>query len=585
MYMSYWSQGNTYPQTSTPAVGYIYIVTLVSVGSSNSSTFTTESSELSYTTSFKMSPTILDKSKEMTMSPFLLGASTVLLLAYVIRAILARPQKLSFPVVGKPDDADFQAALIEGSAKYPNTPYVLRTDPPLVVLPISTHDEVRNLPESKVSFMEDVANIFLAKHTGIGEDSPAITKVVKTDLTRHVASTVDALQDEMRYALDKEFGTCESWTKVVLMEKVLKMVALLSGRVFVGRPLSRTEAWINTSIDYTADCVKAKDEVAKFPAFLRYFAVPFLPEIRKVKQHKTKAAELLRPVIEGCMRRFKEGKGAGKESGDEFDDDQGTFISWVLKWTDEKNRENPFVLAKNQLGLSFAAIHTTSMGAAHILFDLASHPEFIAPLREEIEQVIAEDGYEVDGSGSTNLKKQSFTKLKKMDSLMKESQRVNPPGLVVNFRLTTSPLTLSTGHTIPKGTRICYDAHTINTSGPDLSSIPHDPSLIASLDPPSTFSPFRWSSLRATPGNESKFQFVTTSKQSINFGHGNHACPGRFFAGVELKVVIVEIIRNWDIRLVGDKEGKGGERPPNYIYDTNVVPNPFEHLEFRRRKS
>ncbi|KAJ8063438.1 hypothetical protein OCU04_008656 [Sclerotinia nivalis] len=530
-----------------------------------------------------MSPPFLDKSKEMTMSPLLLGASAFLLLAYIVRAILARPQKLDFPVVGKPDDANFEAALIEGSAKYPNTPYIIPSIPKLVVLPISTHDELRNLPEDKASFMQDLSHVFFGKHTGLGEDTPPLVKALRTDLTRHVASTVDALQDEARYALD-EFGTCENWTKVVLMKKLLRVVALLSGRVFVGRSLSRNEEWIKTTIDYTVDTVKARDEVSQYPALLQNFAVAFLPQIRKVKQHRSKATELLRPVIEECMRIFKDGTIADKESSDEFDENQGTSISWLLKWTDEKSRDNPFVLANNQLTLSFAAIHTTSMALAHIIFDLASCPEFIEPLREEIEQVVAEDGYEVDGNGSRNLKKQSFTKLKKLDSFLKESQRFNPPNLVTNFRRTTSTLHLSTGHTIPKGTRICYDAVTLNMSTPDLSSIPHDPSDVASLDPPSTFSPFRWSSLRATPGNDSKFQFVTTSKQSMNFGHGNHACPGRFFAGLEIKVVIVELLRNWDFRLVGDEGGKGGERPKNILYDVSIIPDPIGHLEFRRRK-
>lgn len=69
------------------------------------------------------------------------------------------------------------------------------------------------------------------------------------------------------------------------------------------------------------------------------------------------------------------------------------------------------------------------MATSHALYDLAAHPEYVAPLREEIEQVIAEDGYEVDGSGMKNLKKQSLPKLKKLDSFLKESQRFSPPGL------------------------------------------------------------------------------------------------------------------------------------------------------------
>lgn len=530
-----------------------------------------------------MSPPFLNESKGTTMSPVLLGASAFLLLAYVVRAILARPQKLDFPVVGKPGDANFEAALLEGTAKYPNTPYIIPSVPELVVLPMSTHDEMRNLPEDKASFMQDLSHVFFGKHTGIGENTSPLIKTIKADLTRHMASTVEALQDEARYALN-EFGSCENWTKVDLTKAIPRMVALLSGRAFVGKPLSRNEEWINATVDYTVDTVKAKDEVLQYPALIQNLAVSFLSQIRTVKQHKSKAAKLLRPIIEECMRKFKEEKTADKESSDGFDDNQGSFISWLLKWTDEKSREDPFALADTQLMLSFAAIHTTSMALSHVLYDIASHPEFIEPLREEIEQVIAEDGDEIDGSGSTNLKKQSFAKLKKLDSFMKESQRFSPPALVTNFRRTTSTLHLSTGHTIPKGTRICYDTVSVNMSNPDLSSIPHDPSNVASLDPPTTFSPFRWSSLRDTPGNESKFQFVTTSKQSMNFGHGNHACPGRFFAGLELKVAIVELLRNWEFRLVGDEGAKGGERPKNLVYDVTIMPDPVGQLEFRRRK-
>ncbi|CCD46911.1 hypothetical protein BofuT4_P114500.1 [Botrytis cinerea T4] len=530
-----------------------------------------------------MSPALFDKSKDMTMSPLFLGASALIVLAYVIKAILSRPQKLDLPIVGKPGADYWQEALLEGTTKYPNTPFVLPSDPPLVVLPHCTHEEVRTLTEEKVSFQEEVHRMFLSAHTKVGTDFPVVVKTVKTDLTRHSASTVGALEDETNYALDTEFGTGESWTKVVLFEKVVRIVALVSGRVFVGRPLSRNEEWLQASIQYTIDCAKARDAANEWPVWTRYFVVPFLPEIKKVKSHTVKAAELLKPLINQCIQRFKEGKGIGGESGDEFDDDQGTFVSWIMKHTSPELRENPYSLAINQLTLSFASIHTTTMAVCHILFDLASHPEFIAPLREEIEQVIAEDGFEVDGSGKKCLKKQSMAKLKKLDSLLKESQRVNPPGIIANSRITTAPLHLSTGHTIPKGTRIGYDAQVLNTAGPNLSLLPHDPSTMPQLDPPSVFSPFRFASIRETPGNESKYQFVTTSKEAMNFGHGNHACPGRFFAGVEIKVILIELLRGWDFRNVGDTEMKGGGRPENFCVDTAINPNPVAEIEFKRR--
>ncbi|KAF7926147.1 uncharacterized protein EAE98_006442 [Botrytis deweyae] len=490
-------------------------------------------------------------------STFVVGASAVLILVYAIRAILFRPKKLGFPIVGNPSDADFRAALLEGTAKYPTTPYILPSNPPTVILPLSMHDELRSLPEKKVSFQREIYRMFLGRHSSIGEDTVPITKAVKTDLNRHVASSLESLQEESRFALDKELGTCKNWTQVAVHGKNLKIVALLSGSVFVGRPLSRTQEWINISTQFTEDVVLARMSSEKYPAWLRSFVLHFLPEIRK-----------------GGRRR---------EQSDKSNDDQGTAVSWLMKWSSGKKKEDPFTLAQHQLGLSFAAIHTTGTALTHMLFDLAAHPQFIAPLREEIDQVLAEDGAEDDGSGIKYLKNQSLPKLKKLDSLLKESQRLNPIELVFNIRATTSPVRLPTGETLPTGTRMAFDAHTINTSVPNVSSLPHDPSSIPALDPPEVFSPFRWSTLREIPGNESKYQYVTTGKDSVNFGHGNHSCPGRSFATIDLKFLMVEILKNWDFRLVGDEEGKGGERPRNQIHTMTISPDMTAKLEFKRR--
>jgi hypothetical protein len=54
------------------------------------------------------------------------------------------------------------------------------------------------------------------------------------------------------------------------------------------------------------------------------------------------------------------------------------------------------------------------------MYDLAAYPEYIQPLRDEICAVAGEDGV---------LKKTSLLKLKKMDSVMKESQRMHPLSL------------------------------------------------------------------------------------------------------------------------------------------------------------
>ena len=69
------------------------------------------------------------------------------------------------------------------------------------------------------------------------------------------------------------------------------------------------------------------------------------------------------------------------------------------------------------------------MAVWHVMFDLACRPEYIQPLRDEIDKVIAEDGQDVGEEGFPKLKKTSMTKLRKLDSFLKESQRLSPPAL------------------------------------------------------------------------------------------------------------------------------------------------------------
>ena len=51
----------------------------------------------------------------------------------------------------------------------------------------------------------------------------------------------------------------------------------------------------------------------------------------------------------------------------------------------------------------------------HALFDLAAAPEYIQPLRDEIEPIVAAEGWT----------KAAMDKMWKLDSLFRESQRLN----------------------------------------------------------------------------------------------------------------------------------------------------------------
>lgn len=75
--------------------------------------------------------------------------------------------------------------------------------------------------------------------------------------------------------------------------------------------------------------------------------------------------------------------------------------------------------------VSFASINTTTNTLTFIVLDLASRPEYVQPLRDEIEEVVRQDNVEEDAKGTLRFKQISLAKLWKLDSFMKESLRMS----------------------------------------------------------------------------------------------------------------------------------------------------------------
>ena len=148
-----------------------------------------------------------------------------------------------------------------------------------------------------------------------------------------------------------------------------------------------------------------------FPGYMHPFVVRFLPSWYRIHQNLRLSKKLIVPLVN--ERRKTEA-----EQGPDYQKPVD-FLQWMMDAADE-DEGKPYKLAHRQLLVSLASIHTTTMSAAHALYDLCAHREFLEPVREEMEAVLSQDG----GWNKTTL-----TKMRKLDSFLKESQRINPPSL------------------------------------------------------------------------------------------------------------------------------------------------------------
>jgi cytochrome P450 len=203
---------------------------------------------------------------------------------------------------------------------------------------------------------------------------------------------------------------CDDWTEVCINAKLVDVVAKVSGRVFVGPDLSQDPEYLDSGSNYTVDLMNAVQAVKKVRPWLRPILAPRLPEIIDLRKREKRAAEYLRPIVEERMTAKSK-----DPSWQEPDD----MLQWMI------NRSNGTKsideIATFQLGLIFAAIHTTTMTATNILYTLAVTPEYIEPIREEIRNAMADN----DGI----ITSRALQQMEKLDSYMKEVTRFYPPGI------------------------------------------------------------------------------------------------------------------------------------------------------------
>lgn len=188
---------------------------------------------------------------------------------------------------------------------------------------------------------------------------------------------------------------------------MVRAVSRLSGRAFVGTSLSRSEEWLNVSVSFAITAFIAVTKLQFFPPWIRPVAQYFVSELKTIRKDLAKAQAMLQPLIEERLH-------SSDASEDEKPDD---FIQWLSDALPEEERRNYFIQAKIQLLLSASSIHTTSNLTTDCIYDLAIHQEMQEILREEVVEVFAgEDAWE---------RKDSIGRLKKMDSFIKESQRLS----------------------------------------------------------------------------------------------------------------------------------------------------------------
>lgn len=246
----------------------------------------------------------------------------------------------------------------------------------------------------------------------MGTKADEFDAAMRYDLTRNTPTVLASFNDEVAHSVQENIGPCTDWTAMKPRAAMCRIASLMSSRVFVGVPLSRDEEWVEATVNYTGNVTKAWLVLRTLNRFVRPFVAPFLQEVKALMHTRDLASTKMAPLLEQTSRLNGTPDRKNGAAG-------GELIRWFQgRYAGKK--ASPRQLARDQLLVTFASIYNLSNALTYLMFDLASYPEYIEPLRQELDEVLGDND---------RIDKDSLQRLKKLDSFVRESQRHSPPSL------------------------------------------------------------------------------------------------------------------------------------------------------------
>ncbi|RMJ16297.1 hypothetical protein CDV36_004058 [Fusarium kuroshium] len=445
--------------------------------------------------------------------------------------------------------------------------------PPDVILPRSQIPWMMDQPDRVLSAVKAHDQILYTEYNFLGKDlaeEPFASRVVHKYLARHLPSLIQPIEEEVNAAVQDSLKLGDGYTRVNLWDLWMAIVPRVTNRLLIGKDTCRDEIFLQSMIRFTDDVVRNSFLLHAFPKILH----PIVGRLLTIPNylHWRSASRRVLPVIQQRLENMRR-----KEKGELKDwIPPEDFITWDIRLALAEGKTfelDPVVISKRLLPINFAAIHTTVLtGHSWMLDILSSSPSenILDTLLEEIQT----------HKPTTGWTKQSLTSLLRVDSSIRESQRLSNFAANLIERQVISPKGLHNpeyGWTLPRGAFV-----TVNLQGTH-----HDEDIYEGA---MRYDPWRYSRVREAWEAKSEGErkdgegvkarglgMVTTSDAHLAFGHGRHACPGRFFVAHELKLIMAALLLNYDIKMID-------QRPKPQWLGATIIPPLDACIEIRQKE-
>ncbi|KAI9309163.1 cytochrome P450 [Cunninghamella echinulata] len=308
------------------------------------------------------------------------------------------------------------------------------------------------------------------------------------------------------------------------------MVAKASATVFVGPELAKNEKLVDSFKNMVSEVgseLVPRPLMALFPS-LNYIRMWYIGKTSpKVKKHRKQLADALKPEIDRRLKAM-----ALNDSNWERPDD---ILQNIIESKQRPKRMTIHVFTLEVLTqFIFTALHTTAENGTIAFYRILSKPGLMDELYEEQKQVLEKQGYDKD-CGPEVFTRSTFNKFVKLDSAIREAFRIKNVYIDLGHKNISKENVVLSGGAVVKPGELVHPNIYANHTDPRYQD---DPNNLYE------YNPYRYLGVDKS--------VIKTGVDYLFFGSGPHSCPGRFFASLEIKIMISFIIRYYQLTPQGN---------------------------------
>ncbi|KAK9327563.1 hypothetical protein V1520DRAFT_387376 [Lipomyces starkeyi] len=449
-----------------------------------------------------------------------------------------------------------------------------------VLIPKEYVASILRRKESDVSFKAHLAELFQVKYTSLPyfhEIYDVVVKLISKDMTKLLESPLVAedLSNEARACLIELWGQdTDNWIEVPLNPTLEKMTGRLINLLAVGTENCRmgTIWWLTLQTRVVGALIGLVKNwyLGALDKHLRpIIELKMAEHLRTISSNQSEKPEIkvsinfALPFVAGLSSILMRG---GM---------QGTFLDIMIDNTFKAKSilgRRPEQLAYSIFMMTFPGVHSSGVSGSSCILDLLS-----CPPEQEVLEILREEVREISSHCQGTWTAEDLSNALLLDGAIKESLRLNglnaiaparmvlffffffssyffPPSLSLhlitwNPKLTilgTSQVINPDGTTLPNGVHLPYGTHI----GIPQWAIHRDNDIYPN---PQQFNPWRFSSENTSAEWKRPNAMTITSETYLAFGYGRRTCAGRYIFAHIFKLLMAEILLNYDIKPIGSR--------------------------------